>query len=119
MEKDGGKVIGIPCNIPSVYISKSVIDGLADIISWRVVPKSTSSDLNSTEVQMDEIDSESWEALSTACLEGNQQVAMAWHAPTPPPFLKIIFDVFMLMPYMLRHSNWEKDIIDLFKARVA
>jgi len=68
---------------------------------------------------MDEIDNECREALSATCLEGNQQVAMAWHAPIPPPFLKIIFDVFMLMPYMLRHSNWEKDIIDLFKTRVA
>jgi hypothetical protein len=69
---------------------------------------------------MDEIGGERQEALSTTCLEGNQQVAMAWHAPPlPPPFLKRIIVLFVLMPYMLRHYNWEKDIINRFKAQLA
>jgi hypothetical protein len=65
---------------------------------------------------MDEIDGEHREALSTTCLEANQQVVMAWHPlPPPPPFLKTIPTLFMLMMYMLRHYDWEKDTIDELK----
>jgi len=66
------------------------------------MPKSTSFDLNSTELQIDEIDGEHREIMSTTCLERNQQVAMAWHPPPPPPpFLKRIIVLFMFMPSML------------------
>ncbi len=64
---------------------------------------------------MDEIDGECQEALSMTCLEANQQVVMAWHPPhPPPPFLKRILVLFVLMPYMLWHYHWE-DTIDIFK----
>jgi hypothetical protein len=66
---------------------------------------------------MEKIDGEHWEALSTTCLEANQQVVMAWHPPPlPPPFLKIIPILFVFMSYMLWHYDWEKDTIDEFKA---
>lgn len=57
---------------------------------------------------MDESDGERWETLSIRCLEANQQVLMEWHPPPlPPPFLKRIPILFVLMPYMLRHYDWE------------
>jgi hypothetical protein len=46
-------------------------------------------------------------------------VVMAWHPPhPPPPFLKRILVLFVLMPYMLWHYHWE-DTIDIFKVRLA
>jgi hypothetical protein len=66
LEKDGGKVTRIPCNIPYVQIfkltsfpSRFVVDGLVNIVSWTVMPKSIGFDLNFIELgsgQMDEID---------------------------------------------------------------
>ncbi len=68
---------------------------------------------------MDKIDGEHQETLSTTYLEANQQVIMAWHPPPPPPpFLKKMNVLFVLMPYMLRHYNWEKDTIDKFKVQL-
>jgi hypothetical protein len=112
LEKDGGKVTRIPCNIPYVQIfeltsfpSRFVIDGLVNIVSWTVMPKFVGFDLNSIELgsgQMDEIDGVHWEALSTPCLEANQEVVMASHpSPLLSPFLKRIPTLFVLMPYIL------------------
>jgi hypothetical protein len=69
------------------------------------MPKSIGFDLNLIELgsnQMDEIDGVHWEALSTSCLEANQEVVVALHPPPLlSPFLKRIPSLFVLMPYIL------------------
>jgi hypothetical protein len=44
---------------------------------------------------------------------------MNWQPPPHPlAFLKRVRNLFVLLPYMLRHYDWEKDIIDGFKSRL-
>jgi hypothetical protein len=49
-----------------------------------------------------------------------QEVLMNWQPfPHPPPFLKWVIRLFVLMPFMLRNYDWEKDTIEDFKSRLS
>jgi hypothetical protein len=131
MEKDGGQVTRIPCNIPYVQIfkltsfpSRFVTNELVNIVSWKIVPKFIGFNLNLIKLgsnQMDKIDGVHWEALLIApCLEANQKVVMAsYPPPLLSPFLKKIPNLFVLMPYILQYYDWEKDTINKFKVQLA
>ncbi len=43
--------------------------------------------------------------------EAREHVTLSWEAPLPPPF-KLPFDLFNLVPYMLRKYDWLSSFIN-------
>ncbi len=59
------------------------------------------------------------DVLVSTHTKAEQVVTMNWQPPPrPPPFLKHVPNIFVLLPYMLSHYDWEKDIIDGFKSKL-
>ncbi len=94
-----------------------------DTSSWKLMTISNSPSVDlikefpSKELRLLEIEHK--DALVLARTKAEQVVTMNWQpTPHPPTFLKCVSSLFVLLPYMLCHYDWEKDPIDGFKSKL-
>jgi hypothetical protein len=91
--------------------------------SWKLMTTSNSPSIDLTKElpsnKLGLLEVECKDVLVSTHTKAEQVVTMNWQPPPrPPPFLKHVPNIFVLLPYMLSHYDWEKDIIDGFKSKL-